>query len=69
MATQHTAAIASNTRQAGSVGFGLRETASRGVIVWPASGMHGNGKGVCLNQTLPATGPAEGLRSKAVWGS
>ena len=69
MATQHTAATCSNTRTAGSFGFGLREFTSHGVIVWPVSGMHGSRKGVCLNQTLSAIGPSEGLRSKAVWGS
>jgi len=69
MATLDIAATGSNTRTAGSFGFGLRALSSRGVVVWPVIGMRVNRKGVCLTQTLSATGPADGLRSKAVWGS
>lgn len=69
MATLHIAVTGSDSGTAGSFGFGSPEVVSRGVIVWPAIGMHGIRKGVCLTQTLSATGPADGLRSKAVWGS
>jgi len=68
MATSHNAGIGSNAGTAGSFGFGLRGFAARGVIAWPVMGMLGSRKGVCLNPTLSSIGPAEGLRSKAVWG-
>ena len=69
MATPDIAATGSITRTAGSFGFGLRAFTSRGAIVWPVIGIRFSRKGVCLTQTLSATGPADGLRSKAVWGS
>ena len=69
MATSSFAETSSNAGTAGSFGFGLRGFAGRDVIVWPVTGMLGFRKGVCLNQTLSSIGPADGLRSKAVWGN